>query len=385
MSSNEVGRRLKAFGLCSLLGLAFLAGYQHGRAEEGTGMPARLSLQILWDRPLPAELGPAVDVRWASDKSVFLALPQKGVVEVALEPFGKRLREVIPGAAKPGGMWSTHLLGVSRSHLAAAAAAGTLTWRRLKDPLRREFVDFDAFEDMDIGDGRVCVLGARRDDKSNFAPEGAVAWLGSLDQDLKDLRPIVFDYLGPGAGSLNACGGFRLGAVRFMHDGSLVVVPGFQPGIYFFDVSGRLSRVVDSATLGLDTDCRGFPSDVISRYGINLQARYAWINQHRSLDDILALLEGPGFLVRQVGKEGAAWKLRILKHEGGVEERSVPIAPQSEFAHVRADLRGRQLLLLVKSLDIIRSQFHRPRLIYARLKAPSETRESQKLGTPTAN
>src|SRR5207244_2494556 len=99
-----------------------------------------------------------------------------------------------------------------------------LTWRTLDQPLRKEDA-FDDIEDVDVGANRLLVLGARRDEKRNWAPDGTIVWLGSLDKDLSDLRSVLLDARGPNAPNLNACGHYEMGAVRFLPDSSFLVVP----------------------------------------------------------------------------------------------------------------------------------------------------------------
>jgi hypothetical protein len=108
-----------------------------------------------------------------------------------------------------------------------------------------------------MGGSRFALVGSRRDAQGKFSPDGAIAWIGSLDKDLADLKPLLFDAGGPGAPSMSACCSFSLGVTRFLADGSLVVVPGVQPGIYHFDAQGKLLQTVDTVALGINTDCAG--------------------------------------------------------------------------------------------------------------------------------
>lgn len=291
-----------------------------------------------------------MDVRWASANSVYLALTKSGTVEASLDPLGGHIEELIPGATKPGGFWGSSRVGASPEYLAVAGPAFSLAWRKLAAPLRKE-IAFDVIEDIDVGAGKAAVLGARRDDKGRFAPDGAIGWLGSLDQDLTDLKPILFDQRGKGAPNLNACGNFELGAVRFLPDQTLLIVPGVQAGALLYDFQGRLVRTWDTASLGLDNDCPGL-SEAQARALAFPDARVRWLNQRRTLEDIVPLPQGPGLLVRSVVQGRPSWVLEVLDRNGsGHQAYAVPVSPVSDLSHLRGDFRNGKLLLLMTTFD----------------------------------
>jgi hypothetical protein len=92
----------------------------------------------------------------------------------------------------------------------------------------------------------------RADEQPNFSPDGAIAWIGSLDKRLSDPRAAAFSTTGPGAAAMMACGGFGLGYVRLLADGSLLMIPGIQPKAELFDASGEPELAWDTAALGID-------------------------------------------------------------------------------------------------------------------------------------
>lgn len=318
----------------------------------GSGLAASPppALRILSDRELPPQLLKAVDVRWASERSVYLTLTKWGTVEAVLDPLGSKIKEVVPGAAKPDGFWGSSHVGASPEYLVVAGPAFALTWRKAADPLRRE-IAFDGIEDIDVSGRRLAVLGVRRDDKGRFAPEGAIAWLGSLDKGLTDLRPILFDSRGAGAPSLSACANFELGAVRFLQDGTLLVVPGSQAGAHLYDAQGRLIRTWDTVSLGLDNDCPSLQPEQVQQLR-HPGPRVTWLNQRRTLEDILPLPEGPGLLVRSVSQGRPSWQLKVLSRDGsGVKTYAVPASPVNDLSHLRGDVRNGKILLLMRTLD----------------------------------
>lgn len=349
--------RRRSFGVFAVLALFTLGA----RPAAVTSPPP--SLHVLSDAPLPDALSRASDIRWAGDGAIFLSLVKDGAVEASLSPLGGRMRKVIPGSSEPGGFWACYRLGASARYLVAAAPFGALTWRPIRSAARKELA-IDVM-DLDVRQERLLVLGARRDHQGRWAPDGAIAWLGSLDQDLRDLRPVLFDSRGAGAPNLSTCGSFELGAVRFLEDGSFLILPGVQPGASLYDASGKLVRTWDTGTLGIDTDCSTLSADQARR----LQApgpRMAWLNQRRTVDDILPLPQGPALLVKSVSGGQTRWEMKILHRQGGFSTLPLPITYSGFRGALRADIQGDRIAFLKIGFekDAVQSK---ARLILARL------------------
>ena len=308
--------------------------------------PQAPQLRILSDQPLPPALSKAVDIRWASDSSVYLAMLKEGTVEISLSPLGTQVREMVPGSLKPGGFWGSSRIGASDAYLAVSGPLYSVTWRTLANPTRKEEGGFDFIEDLDIYRNQALVLGARRDEKGSFAPDGGIVWLGSLDKDLKDLRPILFDSTGPGAGNFAKCGSLELGAVRFLPDGWIVAVPGVEPGAFLYDPTGKLVRSWDTHALGLAADCARLKPDEAKRISFP-PGRVTWLNERNTLDDILPLPAGPGLILRSVKNGQVHWLLKVLSREGEPRTYELPIEPQNAIAHLRGDVRAGRIALLV--------------------------------------
>jgi hypothetical protein len=301
-------------------------------------------VQILSDQPLPPALNRALDIRWAGDDSVYLARGREGTVQASVNSLGGQIRDVIPGVAKTGGFWASHRLAGSARYLVVAAPFGALTWQPVTGGPRKE-LGLDVM-DMDLHQDRLVVLGARRDNQGRWAPDGAIAWLGSLDQGLRDLKPVLFDSRGAGAPNLAACGFFELGAVRFLEDGSFLVLPGVQPGAFLYGPTGKLLRTWDTGTLDIDTDC----SDLSVEQARQLQepgARVVWLNQRRTVDDIFPLPEGPALLVKSVSGGQTRWEMQVLQRQGGVSTYPLPITYSGFHGVLHADIRGDRVAFLL--------------------------------------
>lgn len=356
-------RASRRFGPLLLLFLAFWPAWaQTPKAEprHSSASPSSQPLHILSDTVLGEQpLKNAMDVRWASDHSVVLALNKNGVVEYDLA--GKlKPKEMIPGKSLPGGFWQSQHVALSSRYLVAGSWLFTMTWRRMDSMVRKEEA-FDGIEDLDVQDSRVAVLGSRRNAQGDYSPDGAIAWTGSLDSKAApDLKPLLFDAGGVGAPTMGACGSLFLGAIRFLADDSLLVVPGIQPGISRFDRQGKLLQTLDTVALGIDTDCAGMTKEMKSKMGREVPLRLAWINARRIVDDVLPLAEGPGLLIRSVQQGEVRWTLKVLHPDGRVVVYDVPVHAENAFSHLKGDVRAGRLILLLWGYPPDRNPDHSP-------------------------
>lgn len=327
------------------------------------------SIGVLSDVDLPPAFEWASDVSWASDKSVYLGVAVTGTFEVSLDPAGPPPKEMIPGRFKPGGFWASMQLAASSNYLVAAGPALVLTWRRIDNPAREE-VPFDNIQAIDLQGSRFAIVGAQRDQdgKGGYGSDGAIAWVGTLDKKLGDLRPLLYDVRGPGVPTMNRCGSATLGAVRFLPDGSLVVIPGVQPGVNLYDADGRLVRTWDSPTLEIDTDCGALTDEQGHYFAGHYLERQFWLNQRTMVDTVLPFPQGPGLVVRRVEGGRTRWELKLLRLHGPVETYAIPIEGSNEFFNLEGDLSaGKIVFLLHEQVFNGRGKTHPipPRLIVA--------------------
>ncbi len=295
---------------------------------------------------MPPALSTAVDIRWASESSVYLSLLREGAVEASLDFAHPRIVKMIPGMREPGGAFS-YLLAASPEYLAASGPLW-VTWRPIGTPSRAEEA-FDSIHDLDVSKDQLLIVAARRDAKGRFAPEGALAWIGSLRRGLADLKPVAYDAAGPGAKNLNACSTFQMGGARFMKDGTFLVVAGVQPGIHLYSAAGRLLRTWDSAIVGLDTDCASLSQQQVRSYAVDWLGRAAWLNRRRILDDILPLEQGPGLVVRSLSQGQVHWQLKVLTKTGDIETYNIPLTAQSDLATLKGDVRGNRIVFVLSA------------------------------------
>jgi hypothetical protein len=319
-------------------------------AQPTPAAPEPPSLRITGDLPLPPELHEAKDVRWATDRSLFIANGDQGTIEIKLQPLGQRVRKLVAGRREPGGFSFSTRLGVSRQYWVVASSALEMTWRKVDDDTRYdEPVEF--IHGIDVWRNRLLLVGARRDEKGEFAPDGAIAWIGSLDKKLADWKPLLYDAHGPYAPTMNACGSVYLGAARFLNDGSFVILPGVQPGLHFFDRNAKLVKTVDTVALGIDSDCGTLSKPQWERIAVDYPFRLAWVNQRRTVDTILALPEGPGLVVRSVENHHVRWRLVVVKADGTSRIYQLLVEAPDEYYHLRGDVRGGKMAFIL---------FHQP-------------------------
>lgn len=302
------------------------------------------SLKVLNRAPLPEGPSPAMDARWASDDSFYLLRARQGTTEIGLDGTW---RGIVTPEAHQLNRHGHHQFGLvnSKTHLAVLDWS-QVRWRTLQKAahgsvlFEKRFVGI--LMDADVQGDRLLVLG----NMDRHASDGAVAWLGSLrEADNNNLRPVLHDQGGPGAPYFFKCPGSELGKVRFLNDGSFLIVPGFQKGAHLFNAAGREIRAWTSEELGLNTDCSQHDSKVADSFAADQLNWVSWVNGHRVVDDILPLPQGPGLLVRSYKDGKTRWQLKILKPQK-IETYEVPLEGERIADRLQGDVRDGRILLL---------------------------------------
>lgn len=312
---------------------------------------------------LPVPLLWAFDVRWYGPEKVLVAAGKSGVFELTVkEPV--RPVAFVPGS-DAGGPWISFHLGISESHWVVAAKVFSYYWGEPGDT-KLETVAFDSIVDIDLHRDRVVLLGGRRNQEGVWAADGAMAWFGGVETKAEALKPILFSRSGPGAKPMADCISLALGGVRFLADGSFVVVPGAEPGVFWYSAEGQLVRTWESRALGLEDECEPVLG-ATRKLAISPEARSRWLNERRFVDEILPLEEGPGLLIRQVEDGITRWSLTVLDKAGGVDRRGwLPVQSTGRWAHLQGDVLGNRVVFLVAEYG--RDEpWATPRLIFGEL------------------
>jgi hypothetical protein len=318
----------------------------------------------------------ATSVRWASDRSVYLARLHDGVSEVALDGRLSRLHVVVPDAktmhahfttfsrlaASPQVVATSSLLVDFAFRPAAAAADGTFVLTNLRVGIAYAY---------DVWRDRLVFVGDLHPGAQRSA---GVVWYGPLSaHPQRDLRPLLLDAASAGTATtpgLIHCDELQLGAARFLADGSFVVVPGFQSGLHLYGANGELLRVWQNEDAGFDApDCAGMSQQEADRYSASPPARFEFVNRYRVVDEILPLPAGPGLVVRYVTDGGVHWALRLLRLNGEILTYALPFTGNDATDRLRGDVRGNRIVLLLAGSKTARELPDPPGKLYV-IEAP---------------
>jgi len=299
----------------------------------------------LLELALPEPVAGSQDVRWETDQSVVLSAGTAGVFRLDLENASRSPQVLIPGGTGEGRAWFSTRVAASERWLLAAAPVYSVVWTAREGGELQGTADFDVILDVDVDGDHAALLAAKR--TTRLAPDGAVGWIGSLSKNLTDARPVYYSTDGPGASSFNRCGRFSVGAIRYMRDGTLIIVPGFENGIYKTDRTGRVLQVWDSTLLTPGPPCH-ITEDEASMLGRSPAGLDTYVNGRVIVEDALPLRGGAGLVVRYPGGDQVRWRLIRLTDKGPDGGTWLPIGETSASARVKADVRGDRLVLLVE-------------------------------------
>ncbi|MEM6795439.1 MAG: hypothetical protein AAF725_15790 [Acidobacteriota bacterium] len=323
------------------------AGPALASEPAGSGLPQK-QWQVASETALPAALAWARVVRHRErSKEVLIADLYSGLYRWRFEASEEPTRLVRQGNGQRE-IWQLHALGISERYFAIGAPALVAGWGQIaKD--RWEFEGFEAADlimDLDVAGETLLMLAPRRNKSGDFAPDGAIAWMGSISKDLEDLRPVLFSEDGPGADSVGRCGMISVGSARFLADGSFLVVPGVEDGAYHLGPEGKLMTVWSSESIGYESGCP-LSEEEEYRLAVDEPARWSWINGRPTVDEILPLESGPGIVLREMTPDGVGWKLAQRAADGNWVSEALPLSSSSKWAHISGDVNGDRLTLLV--------------------------------------
>lgn len=305
-------------------------------------------VEVLETLEVPEELAYASNLRWAGPGSFLIPSSKSwlAVVERASSEPGLRIVHRISAHGLD------HVRGVvaSEEYWAVSDFNHGLSWKTVDDPEFAEFHHYGFVMDLDLRRDSVLILGAHLDDQYRLISDGALAWTARLGKGLEALRPVLFSQ-SPDAeieDAMGECGWFDLGGVRFLADGSFVVVPGVEPNVFLYHPDGRLRRVLDSDKLGIDTGCRYEGADR-KRMAINFGYRCrAFLNKYRLLEEILPLAGGPALIVRTVSDETTRWRMILIGTDGSTRSLDLPFTSPSPYTFLRGDVRDDRIAFLVQ-------------------------------------
>ncbi|MEO8505234.1 MAG: hypothetical protein ABI609_15140 [Acidobacteriota bacterium] len=278
----------------------------------------------------------AVDVRWESMRSLLLAVRAGGTLRLPLDSDGQL------GKAERASAARASFIGVSPTGLAAGVQfRANVVEMSVEGTLQHEY-PFLGAEDLDLDAKHLLVLGLRSL-PGEAAPLGEIAWL--FDTTSGTGRAVLFSASGKGAPALSRCGLIETGAVRFLSDGSFVIVPGVDDGVHWFDAEGKVLRVWSSQELGIDSGCP-LSDDEVKFYDMATAPRRVFVDARRVVDEILATPSGPALVVRSAHDKKPSWQLILLGRRGKTRTLPLSIPDAQEGDRLKGDMVGTHAVLL---------------------------------------
>jgi len=336
-----------------VIGLVFFSLVSAATASDGGGGGAdrQPAIEVVADRPVPASVPWPRDVRWSGDRSLLVASQPGGVAELSGEELS-RVRFVVPAPSRTGS-WDRNAerLALSDDRLVVGSMAFALRWKPRDAAVFESVHDFEYIADLDVMADRLLVTGIRRDDEGRLGGDGSLAWLGRLGDPQGPFRPVLPSRDGPGVEAMENCAAMEVSAARFLADGSFLVVPGAEPGIFLYSEEGRLQRTWDSSALGILDAC-DMPREQSVHYSASPGSRLRWLNARRVVDEILPLPNGPAVVVRERFDDLTVWDLILLRADGTVEVNRLPVSSQNPAARLRGDVRGDRVALLIATWSL---------------------------------
>lgn len=350
-----------------------------------------LRLEEIQRLSLPRELAGATDVRFDGGDSLVVTAAGYGAAQVRYANGALGIPRLLLAEGTAGGVVSAETLGLSDSHLVVSSSLSQLLWQQRGEAgkagdrasgglgtwMTPDTAPISFFEDVDVYGDRLAVLGLMRGDKG-MSPDGAVAWFFDVGQSPEKPVPFAYAKAGKRARPFDACVNFLIGKVRFLADGSLVLVPGAEPGILQYSPQGRLMRSWDPSDLDLDLSC-GFDDETLMLFGSDVGARLAYVNRFTTVDEVLPTTPEPSLLLRSVDDEGTHWSMVLLAADGKTQRVEVPLTSSSPHARLRGDVLGERILLLMRYplWDKDNGQPRSAQLIEMRLRSGTEKREGK--------
>jgi hypothetical protein len=334
--------------LCTLLALI---GVTASVSNVSPAMPRVVSERIV-------NLPWASDVRWADADHVLVTDVGRGIARLSI--WNGEDPSWLPEWAAPHGPGTVyHHLATSETAILTADYAFSFQWRERNKPKLHE-QSFYYITDIDLDGERLLILGCRMGPDGKVGSEGGVAWIGSLHGGDGSLRPILpyrnFD-------AFYGCFGFGVGVVRFLSNGSFIVVPGVEPGIYLFAKNGKLQHVWQTDVLGLeDMKCTFSPQQRLPLWN-NPVARQEWLNKYRMVDDVVETPSGPALITRKFTTDAVHWNAVLLNADGSTFEQPLPLSSPSPYAHVAAASRGDRIAVVIGNRDVARNPKSTSRLV----------------------
>lgn len=313
-------------------------------------------LELLDQFEVPKQRSNPRDIRFASKETVILGFELDGVAERELVEGLPLRRALFPGYEETPGLQLVNLatdgdqLSVAGHLLGWAETAGSSAGQ----PEFKELRGF--YDDIDVRDDTLALLGYPTAEQF-AASHQTYLWLGDLRSKLEQWRPLpaLKEDRGrfgstPGIGSM----GQRLGSLRFLRNGDLLVVPAFKPGVFRLSRHGKLRNSWSLEELEASLlEATGGSLDEASPTPLVLEAKppttestRLYISSQRILvEDVLPVRKSGAIVVRYGSGIHTKYYLAVLESE--LTWHELPIEADDRTDRIRADSRDDRLVVLV--------------------------------------
>lgn len=320
----------------------------HREAREQDTTPPEL--RLLRHRPLPKTVTQPRDVRWIEDQRLLVSSHPQGLVEVDLASETPVPAPVIAGKNEAAGIWMAYHVALAGRRVATAGPLFSFAWKERSPDAQLHVHPLATIMDFDLHGNRALLLGGRRGPEGAWCPDSAIAWTMDLDQEAREgngtLEPVFFSQAPQAKATMGMCGVLHMGAVRFLEDGTFLVIPGVEDGVRWHRVDGQLLFTWTAEEVGFFSGC---PLDALEsrRLHKDEEARYRWLDQRPTVEDVIPLGREAGVVIRHhSSSSGTRWELVRLSRDGSMARFRLPFEGSRPYAHVRGDSRGDQLVFL---------------------------------------
>jgi len=284
-----------------------------------------------------------VDLRWAGKDSVYLADLTGGVAEARLADGLPEIRRVAPPALRVG-LPVIRNMAISDKWIVVAHLA-KIAWKPVAGGSWRLREKRGYIHELDIRGDDLVILGFPDIETYERAP-GGIVWQSDLSKGLDhwdvlyESKEVAHDL---DVVRLEAA----LGSLRFLQGGGFVVAPNFVPGVLRFSSSGAVKERWSPEELGASVkEWQGDSKTEAERVPLKDLRRF--LTAQSTIEDVLALREGPAIVVREPRGNQVRYRLGVLGAE--IQWYEIPVGEVNAMAWLRgdADTRGRIVLAAVE-------------------------------------
>lgn len=310
-------------------------------AEKEAPLPA---LEVVNRFELPGSTDKAgfVDVRWASKDSVYLADHYGTITEVRLAKGLPEIRRVAPPPRDSGLRTIRHLAITDRWIVVAHMA--TVAWRRNEPDSHWQVTKQRAFfHDFDISGDEIVMLGWPPGKGYEGLERGGMVWRANLSDGL-DRWDVLYESAELARDLESIRTNFSLGSIRFLRRGGFVVGPSFVPGVLQLSASGTVKRRWSPRELW------GEEQKAWTSGQRDPEKLAGFLAAGRTVDQVLALPEGPAIVVRESQGGRPRYRLGLLGPE--IQWFEIPVDDRSGMARLRGDVDDKGRIVLARVLRV---------------------------------